>query len=74
MLWYNYRNYDDCQGIILEGSFLTEPPADQCRATAQEIRQLAQQTTLPAVRADLLQLAERYERLAARIEKRKDGT
>jgi hypothetical protein len=47
--------------------------ATQTPTTANEIRELAQRVTSPEIRAELLPLAERYERLAARAEARKAG-
>lgn len=49
------------------------PNPDHGCATAQQIRQPAERTPLAQGRADLLQMAERYEQLAARIEKRMAG-
>jgi hypothetical protein len=42
------------------------PAAEQYRETAKEIRRLAQRTRSPGVRDELLDLAARYERMAAR--------
>jgi hypothetical protein len=43
--------------------------ADQCRARAEFIRQTAGKTTIEAVRLNLASLAERYEEMAARVER-----
>ena len=37
------------------------------RASARELRHLAERVATPEVRAELLDLAERFERLAARL-------
>ena len=44
------------------------PPQQQYRDTAERLRRMVQNTTAPEIRAELLALAERYERLAARAE------
>jgi hypothetical protein len=59
---------DASQGKVLTSS--EQPTGEQYRYTAQEIWQVAQRTTSPELRAELLQLAKRYERLAARVEAR----
>jgi hypothetical protein len=43
--------------------------ADQYRDTANEIREVAQRAQSDEIRAELMMLAERFERLAARTEK-----
>jgi hypothetical protein len=45
--------------------------ADQCRDTANEIREMAQRAQSDEIRAELMTLAERFERLAAHTEKLK---
>ena len=46
--------------------FLT---ADQCRARAELIRQTAENMKIETVRLNLRRLAERYEEMAARMER-----
>jgi hypothetical protein len=48
-----------------------EPPTvEQYRQAAKEIRQMAERTLSPEIKQDLLDLAERYGRLAARANRR----
>jgi hypothetical protein len=47
-----------------------QPTVAQHRITAAEIREMASRQTAQEIRRDLLELAERYDRLAARIELR----
>ena len=49
----------------------TKSRADQYRDTATEIREIAQRTQSDEIRNELMTLAERFERLAARTEKLK---
>ena len=46
------------------------PSAEQCRDTAKGIRDMARRATSNEIRNELLQLAERYDRLAQRAQKR----
>jgi len=45
-----------------------QPTPDECREVAAELRELADQARLPEIKADLLDLAERFERMAALVE------
>jgi len=47
--------------------------AEQCRATAEEIRLAAQRTHSPEIRVQLFDLAERYERMATHVGQRLSG-
>jgi hypothetical protein len=47
------------------------PKSDQYRDSAAELRRMAQHAASAAVRAELLALAERYDRLATRAEAKK---
>jgi hypothetical protein len=42
-----------------------QPTPEECRELAAELRQMAEQARLPEIQADLLDLAERFERMAA---------
>jgi hypothetical protein len=42
--------------------------AAQYRSTATEVRKIAQEATVPGIRAELLTLVEQFERLAERAE------
>jgi hypothetical protein len=42
-----------------------QPTPEECRELAAELRQMAEQARLPEIKADLLDLAERFERMAA---------
>jgi hypothetical protein len=42
--------------------------AEELRGTATKLRRLARQTRSPEARAGLLELADRFEQMAARIE------
>lgn len=44
------------------------PTADYYRRMAAEVEELAQQSLLPEVRRDMLELAERFRRMAERRE------
>jgi hypothetical protein len=46
------------------------PTAAYYRKTAEDLRDLADKAQVPEVRRDLLQLAERFDRLAEFVEKR----
>lgn len=46
------------------------PSAEYYRNTAEEIRRLAERAQLPEVRRDLLDLADRFERLADFVDRR----
>lgn len=46
------------------------PTAEYYRNVAKEIRLIAERAQLPDVRHELFDLAERFERLAAHIERR----
>jgi aspartate/glutamate racemase len=46
------------------------PTAEYYRKVAQEIRRFAEQSQLPEVRRELLDLAERFDRMAQHIERR----
>ena len=45
------------------------PPAQHYLETAEEIRQVAARARSDEIRDELLQLAARYDRLAARVER-----
>ena len=47
----------------------TRPTAAYYRKTAEDLRELAGNAQLPEVRRELLELAERFERLAEYLEK-----
>lgn len=47
-----------------------QPTPELYREAAERVRNLAQQTHLPDIRADLLDLAARFERMAAYLEAR----
>ncbi|HEY3911515.1 MAG TPA: hypothetical protein VGM07_16760 [Stellaceae bacterium] len=46
------------------------PTAEYYRNVAAEIRQVAERAQLPEVRRDLLDMAERFDRLAEHVERR----
>jgi hypothetical protein len=46
------------------------PTAEYYRKVADEIRQIAERSRLPEVRRDLLDLAERFNRMAEHVERR----
>ncbi|HUC10669.1 MAG TPA: hypothetical protein VL985_09630 [Stellaceae bacterium] len=46
------------------------PTAEYYRNVADEIRQLAERSQLPEVRRELLELAERFRRMAEHVERR----
>jgi hypothetical protein len=46
------------------------PTAEQYRNTAEGIREMAQRSTSEEIRKELLELVERYERLALRAHRR----
>jgi len=48
------------------------PSAEYYRAVAEEIRQFAERSQLPDVRRELLDLAERFERMAERADRRQN--
>jgi hypothetical protein len=45
-----------------------QPTPEECREVAAELRELAEQARLPEIKADLLDLAERFDRMAALFE------
>lgn len=45
-----------------------QPTPEECREVAAELRRLAEQARLPEIQADLLDLALRFERMAALFE------
>jgi hypothetical protein len=47
------------------------PTAEQYRTTAAEIRETARRSQSEQIRRELLELADRYERLAAHAERRR---
>ena len=47
-----------------------QPTAEQYRKTAEEIRRAAQHIRSPEIRGQMLDLSERYERLAAHAGRR----
>jgi hypothetical protein len=49
------------------------PTAEYYWRTAEEIRRFAERTTLPDVRRELFELAELFERMARRAERRENG-
>jgi hypothetical protein len=48
-------------------SDVQQPTAEHYRDTAEEIRPAAQWTPTDAIRRELLELAERYDRMAMRV-------
>jgi hypothetical protein len=49
------------------------PRAEYCRQTAEEIRQFARQSRFPEIGEELFQLADRFDRMAAHLEKRESA-
>jgi hypothetical protein len=45
-----------------------QPTPEECREVAEQLREMAEQSRLPEIRADLLDLATRFERMAALFE------
>jgi hypothetical protein len=45
-----------------------QPTPKECREVAEHLREMAQQARLPEIKADLLDLATRFERMAALLE------
>src|SRR5215469_7489931 len=45
-----------------------QPTPEVCREVAQQLTQMAEQARLPEIKADLLELAERFERMAVLFE------
>ena len=48
-----------------------QPSPDVYRELAEKLRELADQSDLPDIRGDLLDLAERFERMAAYLEEQR---
>jgi hypothetical protein len=46
------------------------PRAEYYRQTAEEIRQFAQQSRFPEIGEELFELADRFDRMAAHVERR----
>jgi hypothetical protein len=45
-----------------------QPTPEECREVAAQLRELAEQARLPEIKADLLDLATRFERMAILFE------
>jgi hypothetical protein len=45
-----------------------QPTPEECREVAAELRRMAEEARLPEIQADLLDLAWRFERMAALFE------
>ena len=45
-----------------------QPTPDECREVAEQLKQMAEHARLPEIKADLLELAERFERMAVLFE------
>ena len=50
-----------------------QPTPQECREVAAELRQMAELARLPEIQADLLDLALRFERMAALFEASKES-
>ena len=45
-----------------------QPTPEECREVAEHLRRMVEQSRLSAIKADLLHLAERFERMAVLFE------
>jgi response regulator RpfG family c-di-GMP phosphodiesterase len=51
-----------------------QPTPEECREIAEQLREMAQQARLPEITVDLLNLAARFERMAALLEASRGST
>jgi hypothetical protein len=76
-LWTPHRNCRDRANVEPAESMIAglaamnsadQPTPEECREVVEQLRQMAEQTSFPEIKADLLGLATRFERMAALFE------